>query len=90
MVAAQYHRPHGIFYGGGAHNNNRWKIPPPFCRMLLMSLPALVGVMSNRIEHADGYIHRLGKHGDYGALVKNVGEHPLTLMMYIALLCQQC
>lgn len=78
LVAAQYHKPCGIFYGGGAHNNNQWEKSIFVLQHAINEFAGFSGFKKsmNRALWID--VHTgLGKYGEYSALVKNVGEqHP--------------
>mmetsp|Transcript_20734 Transcript_20734/g.43668 ORF Transcript_20734/g.43668 Transcript_20734/m.43668 type:complete len:556 (-) Transcript_20734:86-1753(-) len=74
LVAAQYHKPSGVYYGGGAHNDNMWENSIFAVQHAISELAGFeFGSSSSRAIWID--VHTgLGKFGDYSALIKGSGN----------------
>lgn len=77
LVAAQYHKPSGLSYGGGAHNNNAWENSifavqhaiNEFAGFQFQFSTRSVASSNNKALWID--VHTgLGKYGDYSVLTK--------------------
>ncbi|KAL7540301.1 hypothetical protein ACHAXR_010016 [Thalassiosira sp. AJA248-18] len=74
MVASQYHKPSGVFYGGGAHNNNKWENSVFAVQHAISEFAGFdqFNSSSNRTIWID--VHTgLGKYAEYSILVKGDG-----------------
>ena len=75
LVAAQYHKPSGLSYGGGAHNDNTWESSIFAVQHAITSFAGfdVTDTANSKTILID--VHTgLGKYGEYSILNKNSGS----------------
>lgn len=75
LVAAQYHKPSGLSYGGGAHNGNTWESSLFAVQHAITTFAGFdITDNSNRKTILIDVHTGLGKYGEYSILNKNTGS----------------
>ena len=74
LVAAQYHKPSGLSYGGGAHNGNTWESSIFAVQHAITSFAGFDVTETNSKTILIDVHTGLGKYGEYTILNKSTGS----------------
>ena len=75
LVAAQYHKPSGLSYGGGAHNDNTWESSIFAVQHAITSFAGFDITDNSNSKTILIDVHTgLGKYGEYSILNKSTGS----------------